>query len=120
MKKIPQYSLLTGLFLSLVSSQAAQAATPYPNKGFDVVGNIDRLDQEQNMLIINDGVFFLDKKVALYTQTGAKGSLGRLHKGVRIGAIYKSMQKSRLLTDIWLVPSNYKATNSRTKKSRRN
>lgn len=109
MKHWLHYSLFTVLLFAL--SLSTQAGEPYPEKGFNLVGNIDGIDLERTTLVIDDEVFFLEEETKLYTQTGAKGSLARLHAGTKIGATYKKIGDKRFLSRIWMVPTNYEQTN---------
>jgi hypothetical protein len=101
---------ITGLIMSLVlwtTASGVQFPEYYPQQGFQRTGIIDRIDFGSREIVINDSLFTMAESVELNSLSKQGDSLGRLHKGVRIGYSYKKVDGDRLITTIWLLPSHY-------------
>lgn len=100
---------LSGFILALTLFGAAHAGklpTYYPEH-FQGSGIIDRIDFGSGEIVVNDSLLALSDTATLNSLSKEGDSLGRLHKGVRIGYRYDNIDGLKLITTIWLLPSNY-------------
>ncbi|ALP51803.1 hypothetical protein Tel_00860 [Candidatus Tenderia electrophaga] len=100
---------LAALFLPLilpVGLLAAQLPSHYPDH-FDNVGIIDDIDARQSRIVIYDTLMRLPAGVAVHSPSRQVGLVSELRKGMKVGYSYRRENRSKNLTDIWILPGNY-------------
>ena len=101
--------LQTLIMLLAISSTALAGRLPdhYPKDGFDGFGIVDRLDMKTRSLVIGDRYFRMSDDLRLHSRSSDNDSLGRLRERIKVGYKYRQQGQHRVVTDIWLLPSNY-------------
>lgn len=88
MKPLFYFFVLGAAYLMSWGTQAsaAEPATPPAASAarFSETGKIDSVDILAARIIVADGLFKLPSTVSIYTNSGKRGSLSMLKKGVRI------------------------------------
>jgi len=106
MKQLLYIISLAGILFATVAN-GASLPDYYPQNGFPVSGNLDRLDMASREFVISDMQFYLDENVTLHSLSRESDSLGRLRAGIKIGAKFTMYNGKRIITELWLLPSNY-------------
>lgn len=100
--------LLSVMVLSFALAGVASAQTlpeHYPDTGFDDIGRVDGIDIDKDRIVINDMSYTLSASLVVNSLSSAKDSILRVREGSLIG--YKTIG-GRTVTEIWLLPKNYK------------
>lgn len=94
---------------ALFAATANSASLPehYPQDGFPVSGNLDRVDLASREIVINDMLFYLDNDVTLHSLSSESDSLGRLLPGTKIGAKFTMQGGKQIVTELWMLPGSY-------------
>ena len=93
---------------AVMSSSLAFAAFPayYPKEGFQRVGILDDVQLERRVIIVNDIPYSLADSVIVHSPKSFSVPSSQLRIGAQVG--YKMAAGGRLITEIWLLPSDYK------------
>ena len=103
MKKI---TLIT-VALMMMASSIAMAAFPsyYPSEGFPRVGTLDDVQLKRQVIVINDIPYSLANNLIVHSPSSFSVPSSQLRIGGTVG--YKMATGGRLVTEIWLLPSDY-------------
>jgi hypothetical protein len=104
---------LLALAALMASSLVAAADFPnyYPKDGFQRVGILDAVQMDRQQIVINDMPFSLADSVVIHSPSSYSVPASQLRIGSQIG--YKMAAGGRLITEIWLLPSDYKSPRQR-------
>ena len=93
---------------AVMSSSLAFAALPsyYPKEGFQRVGVLDDVQLKRQMIVVNDIPYSLADSVIVHSPNSFSVPFSQLRIGAKLG--YKMAAGGRLITEIWLLPSDYK------------
>ncbi len=93
---------------AVMSSSLAFAAFPayYPKEGFQRVGILDDVQLKRQVIVVNDIAYSLADSVIVHSPKSFSVPSSQLLVGTQVG--YKMAVGGRLITEIWLLPSNYK------------
>ena len=96
-----------------MASSLAHADFPkyYPKDGFQRTGILDDVQLDRQMLVINDIPYSLANNFIVHSQSSYSVPATRLQRGIQIG--YKMAASGRLITEIWLLPRDYKSPRQR-------
>ena len=109
MKKIT-YLLIVAI--AMVSSLAyAEFPKYYPENGFQRTGILDDVQLDRQILVINDIPYSLANNLIVHSQSSYSVPATRLRSGTQIG--YKMAAGGSLITEIWLLPNDYKSPRQR-------
>ena len=109
---IKQWTMaLLAAFLLAGTSYAQQLPSYYPDDGFQRVATIDAVHLERQVIVINDVPYTISDNAVVYSRSSANAPWSRLKAGGKIG--YKQAAGGRVITEIWLLPSNYKSRQRR-------
>lgn len=94
--------------VAVMSSSLAFAAFPayYPKEGFQRVGILDDVQLNRQMIVVNDIPYSLADSVIVHSPKSFSVPSSQLRIGAQVG--YKMAAGGRLITEIWLLPSDYK------------
>lgn len=94
--------------MALLVSAVASAAFPdyYPKEGFQRVGTLDDVQMQRQMIVVNDVPYSLADSVIIHSLKSYSVPASQLRRGAQVG--YKMAVGGRLITEIWLLPSDYK------------
>jgi len=81
------------------------AAADYAKTGFQRTGTLDAVHLDQQTIVINDIAYSLSDNFVVHSKSTYSVPATRLVPGILIG--YKMAGRSRLITEIWLLPPNY-------------
>jgi hypothetical protein len=109
MKKLT-YMLAAMIFLA-TTSVAADFPSYYPKNGFQRVGVLDDVQLDRQIVVINDIPYSLANNLTVHSMSSYSVPATRLSRGVQVG--YKMASNGRLITEIWLLPNNYKSPRRR-------
>lgn len=91
--------------IALASTAFAQRLPAhYPSEGFQRTGIVDAVLLDENRIVIGDISYAVSDNVVIHSLTAKDVSIARLRPGVRVGI---RNGRSRVLTELWLLPSNY-------------
>lgn len=93
---------------SMMASSLAIAAFPayYPKEGFQSVGIVDDVQLKRQVIVVNDIAYSLADSVIVHSPNSYSVPASALRIGSRVG--YKMAKGGGLVTEIWLLPKNYK------------
>ncbi len=93
---------------AVMSSSLAFAAFPayYPKEGFQRVGILDDVQLKRQVIVVNDIAYALADSVIVHSPKSFSVPSSQLLVRTHVG--YKMAAGGRLITEIWLLPSNYK------------
>ncbi len=94
--------------LVLVASNFAYAQFPayYPKAGFQRVGTLDSVQLDRQVIVINDVPYNLANNLIVHSEAAFSVPTSKLRIGGQVG--YKTAGRGRLISEIWLLPNNYK------------
>lgn len=99
-------SLAIMLTLLLAGTVGAEGLPDYyPANGFQRVGTLDSVQAGAQRLVIDDLAYSLASNVVIHSQQSYSVPMSRLRVGSTIG--FKA-PRGRMITEIWLLPSDYK------------
>ena len=101
------YILSLAALLFGATAHSGSLPEHYPQNGFPVSGNLDRVDLASREIVISDMLFYLDEGVTLHSLSSESDSLGRLLPGTKIGAKFTMQGGKRIATELWLLPGSY-------------
>lgn len=104
-KQILSMLLIALAFASTAIAQRLPAH--YPSEGFQRTGIVDAVLLEENRIVIGDISYPVSKDIVIHSLTAKDVSIARLRPGVHVGI---RNSRSRVLTELWLLPSNYDPT----------
>jgi len=95
--------------VSMMASSMAIAAFPnyYPKEGLHLVGNLDDIQLKRQVIVINDIAYSLANNVIVHSPSSFSVPTSELRIGGKVG--YKMATGGQLITEIWLLPSDYKS-----------
>ena len=102
--------LLAALFLSQ-PGLAQQLPSYYPADGFQRVGILDDVQLQRQVVVVNDIPYTLANSAVVHSPSSYSVPMSELSVGLQIG--YKMSSSGRLITEIWLLPSDYKSPRQR-------
>lgn len=94
--------------VTMMASSIAMAAFPsyYPKEGFQRAGILDDVRLKQQIIVVNDIPYSLANSLIVHSPRSYSVPSSELRIGSKIG--YKMAAGGRLITEIWLLPSDYK------------
>ena len=94
--------------VSMMASSTAIAAFPdyYPKGGLHLVGTLDDIQLKRQVIVINDVAYSIADNVIDHLPSSFSVPTTRLRLGGKVGN--KMATGGRLITEIWLLPSDYK------------
>ena len=97
----------------MLASSLAYADFPnyYPKDGFQRTGILDAVQLDRQILVINDIPYNLANSFIVHSPSNYSVPATRLRGGTQIG--YKLAAGGRLITEIWLLPNDYKSPRER-------
>lgn len=98
---------MTVLLLALGVAAAAGLPNYYPKEGFQRVGTVDSVQLQRRVVVVNDVQHYVSDSLIVHSPNAYSVPATRLAPGMLIG--YKKIGRGGLITQIWLLPSNYKA-----------
>jgi len=90
---------------------AAQFPAYYPKEGFQRVGIVDDIQLDRQVIVINDVPYNLANNFIVHSETSYSVPVSQLRLGGQVG--YKTAGRGRLISEIWLLPNNYKSPRQR-------
>jgi hypothetical protein len=102
--------LLAALFLGQ-PSLAQELPSYYPADGFQRVGMLDDVQLQRQVIVVNDIPYTLANNTVVHSTSSYSVPMSELIAGQQIG--YKMSSSGRLITEIWLLPRNYKGSRRR-------
>lgn len=108
-KKMAFAVVVLSIFISGLA--AAQFPAYYPNEGFQRVGVVDSVQLDRQIIVINDIPYNLANNLIVHSETSYSVPVSKLRLGGQIG--YKTAGRGRLISEIWLLPNNYKSPRQR-------
>ena len=104
------YTLIATIFLA-GTAMAADLPSYYPADGFQRVGVLDSVQLDRQVIIISDIPYSLANSLIVHSTSAYSVPTSQLRIGSKIG--YKMARSGRLITEIWLLPNNYKSPRRR-------
>ena len=78
----------------------------YPNNGFQRVGTLDAVQLDRQTVVINDIAYSLASNIVVHSQSLFSIPSTSLRVGAKVG--YKMAKGGQFITEIWLLPRDYK------------
>ena len=104
------YTLVVAVMFAS-TAMAADLPSYYPKEGFQRVGILDAVQLDRQVIIISDIPYSLSNNLIVHSTTSYSAPTSQLRLGAKIG--YNMARSGRLITEIWLLPSNYKSPQRR-------
>lgn len=104
------FSLLVIALAFAGTAMAQRLPAHYPSEGFQRTGVVDAILLEENRIVIGDISYAISNDVVVHSPTAKDVSIARLRPGVHVGI---RNSRSRVLTELWLLPRNYDPTKRR-------
>jgi hypothetical protein len=94
--------------VALMASSLSMADFPnyYPTDGFQRVGTLDGVQLGRQVVVIDDIPYSLANSVIVHSPSSYSVPSSQLRIGSKVG--YKMAAGGRLITEIWLLPDDYK------------
>ena len=106
MRNLKLIAALVALTLAGIAS-AQGLPDYYPKEGFQRTGVLDAVQPEAQRIIIGDLGYAYSSNLVVHSPRSYNVPLSRLKPGTRIA--FKTLNdRGRVITEIWLLPDNYK------------
>ena len=90
---------------------AQQFPSYYPQGGFQRVGMLDDVQIKRGVIVVNDIPYTVANSTVVHSTSSFSVPMSNLRVGSQIG--YKLSGSGRVITEIWLLPRNYKSPQNR-------
>jgi hypothetical protein len=103
--------ILVATFMFVSAVVASDYPDYYPKKGFQRTGMLDAVQLNRQRIVINDVPYSLSNNIIVHSMSSFSVPATRLRPGTIIG--YSMARGGRLITEIWLLPRDYKSPERR-------
>ena len=100
------YIIVTVFALSSIAT-AADLPSYYPKAGFQRVGILDDVQFGRQLIVINDIPYSVSDNLIVHSTSSYSIPSSSLRIGSQVG--YKFSSQGRLITEIWVLPEDYKS-----------
>lgn len=109
------FQKLSFILIAIIACANVVAASDfpdyYPKAGFQRTGTLDSVQLDRRMIVINDVRYSLSNNLVVHSMSSYSVPVTQLTQGSTIG--YSMAGGGRLITKIWLLPSDYKSPERR-------
>ncbi len=102
---------LVAVLLFVSATAFADLPSYYPKAGFQRVGTLDDVQLDRQILVINDIPYTMSDNIIVHSLTSFSVAASRLRPGSTVG--YKMAANGRMITELWLLPKDFKSAGRR-------